>query len=59
MVMDLYLSKLIPLFIYPFGIALVLSMLVKGILGISPRLARLLLFLALTVTVRSNLNYYR
>jgi uncharacterized SAM-binding protein YcdF (DUF218 family) len=47
--MDLYLSKLIPLFIYPLGFALVISMLAMGILGLSTRLARLLLFVAVTV----------
>jgi hypothetical protein len=44
--MDLYLSKLIPLFIYPLGFALVLSILAAGILGMSQRLARLFLFVA-------------
>ena len=47
--MDLYLSKLIPLFIYPLGFALVLSILAMGILGISDGLARLFLFVAVTV----------
>jgi uncharacterized SAM-binding protein YcdF (DUF218 family) len=46
---DLYLSKLIPLFIYPLGFALVLSILAMGILGISAGLARLFLFVAVTV----------
>jgi len=46
---DLYLSKLIPLFIYPLGFALVLSILAAGILGISAGLARLLLLVAVTV----------
>ncbi|MDB4303295.1 YdcF family protein [Desulfosarcina sp.] len=47
--MDLYLSKLIPLFIYPLGFALVMSVLAMGILGLSARLARLFLFVAVTV----------
>ena len=47
--MDLYLSKLIPLFIYPLGFALVLSMLAMGILGISAGFARLFLFVAVIV----------
>ena len=47
--MDLYLSKLIPLFIYPLGFALVMSILAMGILGLSARLARLFLFVAVTV----------
>jgi len=47
--MDLYLSKLIPLFIYPLGFALVLSILAAGILGISAGLARLFLFVAIIV----------
>ena len=47
--MDLYLSKLIPLFIYPLGFALVLSILATGILGISAGLARLFLFVAVIV----------
>jgi uncharacterized SAM-binding protein YcdF (DUF218 family) len=46
---DLYLSKLIPLFIYPLGFALVLSILAAGILGMSPRLARVFLFVAVIV----------
>jgi len=47
--MDLYLSKLIPMFIYPLGFALVVSILATGILGLSARLARLFLFVAVTV----------
>ena len=47
--MDLYLSKLIPLFIYPLGFALVLSILAMGILGIAAGLARLFLFVAIIV----------
>ena len=47
--MDLYLSKLIPLFIYPLGFALLMSVLAMGILGLSARLARLFLFVAVTV----------
>ena len=47
--MDLYLSKLIPLFIYPLGLALVLSILAMGILGLSTRFARFVLFVAVTV----------
>ena len=47
--MDLYLSKLIPLFIYPLGFALVLASLATGILGVSAGLARLLLFVAILV----------
>ena len=42
--MDLYLSKLVPLFIYPLGFALVLSILATGILGVSAGLARLFRF---------------
>ena len=47
--MDLYLSKLIPLFFYPLGFALVLSILATGILGISAGLARFFLFVAVIV----------
>ena len=47
--MDLYLSKLIPLFIYPLGLALVFSMFAMSILGVSARLARLFLFVAVLV----------
>ena len=47
--MDLYLSKLIPLFIVPLGFALVISILAMGILGLSVRLARLFLFVAVSV----------
>ena len=47
--MDLYLSKLIPLFIYPLGFALVVSMLAMGILGLSARVARVFLFVAVSV----------
>ncbi len=47
--MELYLSKLIPLFIYPLGFALLLSILATGILGLSAGLARLLLCTAVTV----------
>ena len=47
--MDLYLSKLIPLFIYPLGLALVFSMFAMSILGVSARLARLFLFVAVSV----------
>ena len=47
--MDLYLSKLIPLFIYPLGFALVLASLATGILGVSAGLARLFLLVAILV----------
>jgi len=47
--MDLYLSKLIPLFIYPLGFALVLSIFATGILGLSAGLARLFLFMSVIV----------
>ena len=47
--MDLYLSKLVPLFIYPLGFALVLSILATGILGVSVGLARLFLFVGVIV----------
>jgi uncharacterized SAM-binding protein YcdF (DUF218 family) len=47
--MDLYISKLIPLFIYPLGFALGMSVLVMGILGFSVRLARFFLLVAVTV----------
>jgi uncharacterized SAM-binding protein YcdF (DUF218 family) len=47
--MDLYLSKLLPLFIYPLGFTLILSILAVGILGIAARLARLFLFVAVIV----------
>jgi uncharacterized SAM-binding protein YcdF (DUF218 family) len=47
--MDLYLSKLIPLFIVPLGFALVVSILAAGIMGISDRLARFFLLAAVTV----------
>ena len=49
MSIDLYLSKLIPLFIYPLGFALMLSILAAGILGLSVRLARLFLLVAVSV----------
>ena len=47
--MNLYLSKLIPLFIYPLGFALVVSILAMGILRLSPRWARFLLLVAVGV----------
>jgi uncharacterized SAM-binding protein YcdF (DUF218 family) len=47
--MDLYLSKLIPLFIYPLGFALMLSILATGMLSLWARLARFLLLVAVTV----------
>lgn len=47
--MDLYLSKLIPLIIYPLGFALVLSILATGLLGLSAGWARLFLFVAVLV----------
>ncbi len=47
--MDLYLSKLIPLFIYPLGFAVLLSVLATGLLGVSAGLARLFLFVAVIV----------
>ena len=47
--MDLFLSKLIPLSIYPLGFALVVSILAMGILRLSPRWARFLLLVAVGV----------
>ena len=47
--MEFYLSKLLPLFIYPLGFALVLSVLAMGFLGRSAGLARVLLFVAIIV----------
>lgn len=47
--MDFLLSKLLPLFIYPLGFALVLSVLAMAVLRRSARLARLLLFVAVIV----------
>jgi uncharacterized SAM-binding protein YcdF (DUF218 family) len=47
--MDLFLSKLVPLFIVPLGFALVLSILATGILGLSAGLARVFLFVAIIV----------
>ena len=47
--MDLYLSKLIPLFIYPLGISLMVSILAVATLRLSPRLARILLLIAISV----------
>jgi uncharacterized SAM-binding protein YcdF (DUF218 family) len=47
--MDLYLSKLIPLFIYPLGFALVVSILAAGMLGKWTRLARFFLLVAVGV----------
>ena len=47
--MDLFLSKLIPLFIYPLGFTLVVSILAMGILRLSPRWARFLLLVAVGV----------
>ncbi len=47
--MDLYLSKLIPLFIYPLGFALVTSILAAGILRMWAGLARLLLIVSVLV----------
>ena len=47
--MDLYLSKLIPQFIYPLGFALMVSILATGILGISAWLAWPFLFVAVSI----------
>ena len=47
--MDLYLSKLVPLFIYPLGFALVVTVLAMGILRLSAGLARLFLGVAVIV----------
>ena len=47
--MDLYLSKLIPLFIYPLGFSLMVSIIAAGTLSLSVRLARILLFVAISV----------
>jgi uncharacterized SAM-binding protein YcdF (DUF218 family) len=55
---DLYLSKLIPLFIYPLGFALGLSILAAGILGMSPRSARLFLFVAVIVLWGASMPFF-
>jgi uncharacterized SAM-binding protein YcdF (DUF218 family) len=47
--MELYLSKLIPLFLYPLGLALVMTLLAIAILGRSAKMARLFLFVAVLV----------